>query len=432
MGRRALSLLALAALPWLVGGSARAEPQPAAGGERLVAALETAPLAVVGELGTPVALDDEAWTAELRVTRALRGEAPDRAQRGEAGRTLRIAWEERARSRPVRFGAGDRVLLALEPLPGHSIWRRRIPDPARRRGTLAIAERGGAFLRAPGLGAVGLLEHYLALPPEARVRNRGVGYLVQLLAAEPPMARAALERLAAVPELDAALDPTSARRWVAALVRSDSAGPERDAPERTALLGLVGERSLESLRPALVELADAGALAPAVVFEALGRLDGALPAERARALLARDDSAAHRAAGARYAPEALADALPPLVRRDPAPRVRAAAISRWIGLRGVDGVDRAVFALDDADEEVRRAALVALGKLGPTAVPVLRGYVDDGAPHVARAAVGALAVAGGQAGYRALAEIAETHPDPGVRLLARTALGRPIGETHGE
>jgi hypothetical protein len=41
--------------------------------------------------------------------------------------------------------------------------------------------------------------------------------------------------------------------------------------------------------------------------------------------------------------------------------------------------------------------------------------------------VAALALAGGPASARALAEIAELHPDPGVRLLARTALGRPIG-----
>lgn len=417
MPGRAALLVAALLVPAAV--SADAGPPPAAGGKRLIAALEEAALPVVGEVGTPEKLDAEAWTAAVRVTQTLRDE--------EGPRTVQIAWEERARARPVRFRSGDRVLLALEALPGYSIWRQRIPDPEARRNTLAIAERGDAFLRDPSVGGVETLLHYLLLPPEVRVRARGVGYLVELLAAETPLARAVLERLATVPDLDDALDPTSAHRMVAVLLRGD-----RDPALRAGLLDLVGARRLASLRPPLEELAAAGALAPAPVFEALGRLDGEIPADRARALLARDDSAAHRAAGARYAPEAVSPVLPRLVRRDPSSDVRAAAITRWIELRGVEGVDRAVFALDDADENVRRAALVALGKLGPTAVPALRGFVDSGTPEVARAAVGALAMAGGEAGVRALREIAASHPDAGVRLLAKTALGRPIGHIDGK
>ena len=60
-------------------------------------------------------------------------------------------------------------------------------------------------------------------------------------------------------------------------------------------------------------------------------------------------------------------------------------------------------------------------------MPALRRVVDGGDLDAARAAVVALNLGASPEGGEALAEIASTHPDAGVRALAAVALGRPIG-----
>jgi HEAT repeat protein len=173
------------------------------------------------------------------------------------------------------------------------------------------------------------------------------------------------------------------------------------------------------------------ALAPVVVFEALGRLDGVLTPAQTTRLLAQPESAAHRAVGARYAsgPE-IDKRLDRLIRRDAAPEVRAAALRRLVELRGVGAIDRVVYGLGDEDVRVREAAILSIGALGPDALPALRDVVENGPTEAARSAVGALSMMQDDAARRALVEISETHPDAGVRTLARTALGRPIGHRH--
>jgi HEAT repeat protein len=60
-------------------------------------------------------------------------------------------------------------------------------------------------------------------------------------------------------------------------------------------------------------------------------------------------------------------------------------------------------------------------------VPTLRDALPAASPELAREIVAALSLAGGPQAAEALVELAETHPDPGVRLLAKSALGREIG-----
>jgi HEAT repeat protein len=107
--------------------------------------------------------------------------------------------------------------------------------------------------------------------------------------------------------------------------------------------------------------------------------------------------------------------------------VRAAAAARWLEVEGVRGADRVSPALRDSDADVRNATLMALAKLGPDAVPVLRAAIETAPPEVARSAVAALQVAGGPASVTLLRQLAESHPDEGVRMLAGAALGRGIG-----
>jgi HEAT repeat protein len=109
--------------------------------------------------------------------------------------------------------------------------------------------------------------------------------------------------------------------------------------------------------------------------------------------------------------------------------VRAAALERLVESEGLAALDRALFALDDADAGVRAAAMQAIGELGEPAVPELRAVVEHGSLEAARTAVGALRACG-SAGARALQEIADRHPDPSVRMLAGVAIGREIGHAH--
>jgi hypothetical protein len=405
-------LVALTLAPLAAHG---AEPAalPAAGSPGLIETLESTPLAVVGEIRAPERLDAHGYAAEIEVERALVGTAA-------RGARLAVAWPEPASSRPVRFAAGDRVLVSLQALPQQSIWAERLPDPERRARTLAVAERGDAFLRRPSLGGLRILEHYLALLPEERQGGPGAEYLAQLAeGAELALARAAVRRLDGFRDLDAALEPRSGRRLVAALPRSDA-----DAPLRQALLDLFGRHRPGAVRAALETRA--GADPPdALVIAALGRIDGELEAGRAAPLFEHPDPEL-RALGARHAPAASARRLGALAATDRAPQVRAAAVTRLVELQGEASIDAALVALDDPDPAVRSAAARALGTLGAAVVPALRHVVDSGSPPAAQAAVAALRWTETREAHRELLEIAAGHPDAGVRAVARLAVGRPL------
>jgi hypothetical protein len=416
--RRRLAAAGAAVSVLLVGAAADERPR-AAGGVRLVEALEAAPTAVVAVVAEPRQIDAHGFAARLRVESSLAGPVP-------AGAELRIAWEELAGSRAPRFAEGDRVLVALEPLPGASIWATRFPDPALRSQVFGVSMRGEAFLRSPSPLAVGRLEHYLRLAASDREGANGVALLAEIAAVcEPPLAAAAAERLARHSELDEKLDSASAALVVRALLRTD-AGPALS----TALLELVARERPPALRPPLEALAARETLAPAVVFEALAALDSGVAPARAARLLA-DPSPAHREVAARHAsgPKAQLE-LARLARSDPASAVRAAAVERLVALGGDSALEDGLSALHDPDPGVRGAAVRALGSLGASAVPGLRAKVDSNDPDAARAAVVALQLTGSSEATAALAEIAESHGDEGVRALAAIALGRKIGHVH--
>jgi hypothetical protein len=403
----------------LCAASASAEAPRAVGGAHLVEALETAPAAVVGVVQEPRALDAHGHTARLRVESALAGSVP-------AGAEVRIAWEELARARPPRFADGERVLVALEPLPGASLWAQRFPAPEVRARVLAVAERGDAFLRDPSLADLDRLAHYLALAREPREGAQGVGLLCELAAsAAPALAQGAVESLAGRPALARTLDADAAARLVAALLRPDAPAGFEDA-----WLALAERSRAPALRPPLEALAARAELAPPVVFEALARLGGELgPDGRARLLAAKPSG--YRAVAARHlSGPGAADELARLASGDPAAEVRAAAVLRLVAIVGPAGLDGALGALHDREADVRGAAARALGTLGASAVPGLRQVVDGSDPEAARAAVVALHLTASDEAGAALVEIADSHPDESVRALAAVALGRKLGHTH--
>jgi hypothetical protein len=401
---------------------AGATPAPAPGGVKLLEAIEGSPRTVVGEIRKPKPLDDRGWVAEFAVETSL--VTPD----GASDAAFAIAWEERVAPRPVRFRHGDRVLVSLTPLPDWSLWRQRLPDAEVRARTYAVAHRGDAFLRRPRLGSVSLLEHFVRLSPAERDSDTGVGILARLAeGAELPLAHSAIERLARVPSLDEALDAGSARSLVAALVR-----PDADDTLTRTWIEFAARRRPAALRPPLeATLAAAGdGLAPAALYAALGAVTDGLSGETL-AFLLEHGPAEHRVAAASRAagPEAPA-ALRKLLRRDPEPAVRMAAVKRLAALEGSRALEPAARALDDPDNRVRLAAADVLAGMGAEALPRLQRAVEDGPAPAAQAAVAGLSQLGTPESRAVLREIAQTHPDRGIRTLARIAVGMGVGDVH--
>jgi hypothetical protein len=419
LSRRRAFGLGCAVLAWAALAAAAEQPPRAVGGVRLLEAMEAAPATVVASVEATRALAGTGHAAVLRVETPVRGDVAP-------GARLRIAWEELAASRAPRFRKGDRVLVALEPLPGASIWRSRLPDASERSSTLAVAMRGDAFLQSPSPGSASLLEHYLVLAPADRAGADGVGYLARLAAgAEIPLATDAVARLDTRADLEAKLTRTAARQLVKALVRADAPTALQDA-----LVELIGRHQLNALRADLEMLAAGAALAPAIVYAALARLSGGLSPEWSARLLAQAPER-HRQVGARHASGDRADRdLRALIRGDPAPAVRTSAIERLVELRGGAAIAPVADALYDPESAVRIMAARQLAALGIAAVPELRNVAWATDPEAARAAVTGLALMSNAESSDALREVAAEHPDDSVRMLARVALGREVGHEH--
>lgn len=428
------SALLLATALLISPGRAQATAQHAAGGVRLLELMESAPVTAVGLVRAPRRLDRRAFAAQLDIESLLIAPTPF-AKAVRMGRAPTIAWEERVPERSVRFADGDRILLVLEPLPGDSIWIARLPDPVKRQQTLHVAARGDAFLRQPALGTVSLLEHYLALSPADRRDGRGVALLVDLVrSAALPLAENAVVVLGRIATLNDRLAPATADHLVAALLR-----PDANEALRVALLTLIEDRQLESLRPPLdSKVREAArrpgpdgspALAAPLVYAALARLSADFSPSTSRRLAAESDPT-YRLAAIRAAGEDEAwDRLRRLARDDPAPRVRAAAIARLARIDAKDAMPTALALLGDSDPQVRDAAAMAIARLGPPAIPELVAVVDAGPRDATIAATRALREIQ-PAGVVALRLIAADHPDTTARNAARLMLGMEIGGAH--
>ncbi|MBW2230932.1 MAG: HEAT repeat domain-containing protein [Deltaproteobacteria bacterium] len=411
--------------------AAIAAPAPAAGGVRLLAALESAAISAVGVVSGVERIDARAFGATLVVETPLVAGKPVDASIAE-DTPIQFVWEERAPSRPARFANGDRILVALEPLPGDSVWLTRIPEPSARQRTFYIAERGDAFLRRPALGTVTILEHHLALSPRDRRGAAGVVQLANLArGAASPLALDAIGALGAIPALDAKLDRTTSAWLVEALVRTDAT-----ARVQQAMLELIAERRLRSLEPVLEERVRSTSarsrpdgspeLADPLVYAALAALDVEIDAATLTGLL---EAAApgHRLALVRASRDRAT--LRDLARNDADPSVRAAALERFVTLQPQSAAPTAIDALYDRDPIVRASAAAALARIGPAAVSDLRRVVNDDSQPAGVAAIHALREIQPE-GTRALFEIAKTSPDESMRAAARLALGMELVEPH--
>jgi hypothetical protein len=387
--------------------AATAAAQPSAPGRGILPAAETARLTVVGRIDGVTHLDRSGYAATVQVERVLAGAA-------QPGTGVRIGWEELAAARPPRFADQQRVLVVLDDLPAGSLWRQRFPTGS---AALAVAERGDAFLPEPTSGDLDLLAAYLQLGRTAPAVVRATALSHMVAAATPALAGVAVARLASTPELGAGLDAAAVDR-----VLHTAADADKPLALRRAVIALAGSARLAAAAPPLEGLARPGAVLEPEALVALGEIRGGLPPSQVEALLDRPE-AGPRAVGARFATGAVAERrLPPLVRGDAAPRVRAAAAQALAATRTAWGLEAAVPALADPDPQVRSAAAQALGEIGSAAVPALE-TVALTQPAEARGAITALTQAG-PTGVAVVRRLATEHPDPRLRDFARLALGQ--------
>lgn len=396
-------------------GIAGAEPaaraaKPAEGGAPLVRAAETASRVVLGTVRAPTALDTSGQAASLEVERVLSGV-------GRPGERLRFGWEELARSRPPRFAEGSRIVVALQPMPSSSLWRRRFPE-----GGDVVGADGNGFLRDPDPRTLDLLEAWARLAPQHREGEPGATALSALAAgATPALAAGALARLSEIPGLESRLSSDGAAHLLAAL--DDGQRPEA---LRRQIVDLAAARRLGALRPAVAQHAKPRDPLEAPALDALRALDGTLPPERVRSLLGRSEPAV-RAAGVRAARGPDLDRVVRLLATDTAGEVRLAAVEVLVSERGLASFEATSLALFDPDAGVRAGAARALSSLGAPAVPGLEALLAGRQMPAAGAVLGALVLAGPE-GQAAVQKASERHADPTVRAAAALALGRGPAE----
>lgn len=405
---RTLALCAWAAL-------VPASPALANGGAAFLAAAEQAACSVVGRIEERTRLDRHGYAAWLVVERVLAGDC------GGAPR-LRLGWEELARARPPRFDDGNRIAVALEPIPGQSLWRTRFADDLQRGPVFTPAAGGNAWWANPSPETVEQLGSWLA-STRATDPDAQLAALAQLAkVASEPLGAGAVERLAQLAGGGDAL-PAGAAATLAAIVTD----PSRPRGLRLQIIAAAGRGKWSGLRPAVAGATEPGSDSIAAALAALAGMDGGLPQDRV-AQLVQDGDPAVRVVGVAnaVAPEIL-DTLPALVRSDPAAPVRAAAAATLVRRRGLVAFDAVRPAFADPAPEVAVALAEAFAGLGESAVAPLENVFVTGSFAEARGATLALHGLGGP-GRDCLARLARDASDERRRHLAEIAVGKL--ETH--
>jgi hypothetical protein len=384
------------------------EYAPAGGGAHLLRGAEVAKRTVVARVEDVGRIDEHGYGATFAVLRDLAASEPS------PGETLRIGWEELAPDRPARFRKGERVLVALEALPGYSLWRKRFPNGD----ALAVAERGAAFLRDPDDASIERLARYLHVDPTEREQAPGVEALAGIVeAAAPPLAEGAAKRLRETPGLGSKL-----RQPAAAALGAAIESEARDASLRRDLIQLAAAHRLDGMRESIARVAESQSPLAGQAWAALVAIDGGMSAETVHRLLTAPDAGV-RAVAARAAPGTPdAERALGMARTDPAPEVRIAVVEAFVPTGTPASLETGYAALFDRDPPVRAAAAQAVGQRGADVVPHLRELALARSGRDASGPLGALAFAGAE-GQGVLLELSQTHPDENTRGQARLMLG---------
>lgn len=391
----------------------RAPVQPARGGRDLIVAAETSTVVAVGRVSSIERVDTHGYAANFTVERGLRGKV-------KVGSELRIAWEELAASRPVRFAEGTRVLLCLVPPPDYTLWHKRFPENFS--DILAVARSGEAFWREPDSKTLHEFGHYLALGREGRDDPAGLAYLVDVVAVAPErLALQVLDELGRRNKLATRLPYSSAVMLMR--VAADHARPNA---VRRSILTLVGRTKITAAGSGLAAMTKAGSdLRPQALYVS-GQLGNGL-AESLVAELLEEEDGDLRAVGASYVTgERAHQLLAALAANDPASAVRMVAVRRLLDDYGTGALDDIAPALGDEDPMVRSVAASEAAKLGADIVPAMEELANSGSERQAEGVVLIFTKLAG-AGGEALARMFKGHPNPRIRGLAGLALGYSKG-----
>jgi len=383
--------------------------QPPHGGRKLLHAAVAATTAVVGRISESKRLDHAGYQATLLVEQSLSGSLAKSDR-------VRIGWEELSASRPVRFKDGDRVIVALAPLPSASLWRSRFPDAGTAHDVYVVLAEGEAFVAHPDPDSISCLETYIRLSPEARRGAEGENALAAILRrAAPDLAVAAAQALI---DLDGPTPlPEAAQEDLSEALRLD-----RSPALQPLIIEIAARYRAIRLRAQLQSLGDSDADLGFAALMAVAAIDGSTADERVTALLS-DANPMKRRVGVHLARGSMVEPLLPLLRSDSDPKVRAAAAQALIEQRGSSAMTEVLRGLADPDLFVRTESARALGRLGAAVVPALVDIARTSSPDAAQAAVLALESTG-TAGVDALHDLAENHPEPSVRRLAKIAMGK--------
>jgi hypothetical protein len=329
-----------------------------------------------------------------------------------------VVWEELATEQAPRWEVGTWVVVALVEAPPGSPWAKRFAAPGPR---WTIGAGGDAYLPNPDLRSVNLLGEFLALAKEQRNARPGIMVLAKMVEkATPQLGASALARLQEIRRLPADGEATG-------MLMRGALDYRRPVEMRRAILKMAAQGRLPVAGPWLnAFIARRGEL-EAEAYAAKAQLEGNLSEDDVAMLLDRD-AADLRAVGARYARGDLAARrLPELVRSDPAPAVRSAAVLAAVLSRTDWGLAAALPGLADGDAAVRSMATHAIAALGTPAITPLVAEVTGNTP----AAVGAITTLSlmGDPGRAALRDIAQNNREERLRQLALSALGE-VKETN--
>jgi HEAT repeat protein len=200
------------------------------------------------------------------------------------------------------------------------------------------------------------------------------------------------------------------------------ADPGRPEALRRALLRMAAAHRLDALRPWIARVAQSGGPSAGEAWSSIAAIDGGLPPDTVEQLVASTDPAL-RAVGVRYAAGTPSEARAvSLVRSDPAPAVREAAVTALVAIDDPRALAAGYDALFDRVPGGRAAAAEAVGRLGGPVVPHLRELALEHEGSEASGPLGALAFAGPE-GQAVLIELSQTHPNAATRGLAKLMLG---------
>lgn len=361
-----------------------------------------------GRLREPRKIDADGYQAVVDIEQVLAGSIREQ-------KLIRLGWEELSAARAPRFRDGDRIVLALAPLPTASLWQGRFPD-ARRGDVYIVAEEGDAYLLHPDKESLEALSSYFRVSWGESGRADAVAPLARMIArAAPEVAVAAASELVDM-DLASPLPEAAEAALGEALVA-------RQQPQlRSLIIELAARHRIKGMRSQLQQLGDSDANLGFNALMAVAAIDGSMPDAQAQTLLY-DPNPVRRLVAVRLAHGAIIEQILPLLRTDPDARVRAEVARTLIEQRGTAALSEVLRALSDPDAFVRTETARRLGQLGRAVVPALAELAKTAAAPTAMAVVLALESTGA-AGAEALHELAENHPDASVRRLAKLARGK--------